>query len=199
MQAIISTANASKRPADGLFDEVALVGGRALDALQRVEEWCVGRGLVMERYRSDERERGAPDELFAARAPFPEFLPGVRRLVEEMETGGVAVRPVLEAPCPPIHLIGSDFRRVFNEGGKQSRLEPSGSPECEGQRMVVPVRLGHLSDDPYRDTEDFRGGNAVPRHAVAITCRSLPLERAKQRIDELFRFGRSPSGHGSAE
>src|SRR5262249_29118376 len=82
-----------ERPANTLLDEVALVGGRALDERKGPEERTVSGLLVMERQAGQKGKGGPLHELVPPPAPGCNLPPRVRRPVEEAEADGVAHTP----------------------------------------------------------------------------------------------------------
>jgi len=109
-------------PVDALLDEVAGVEGIGLDQRQPVDKGLVGRFLGMKRHAGKQGEAGAPVELSLQRGPAVDRVKGVRRPVEQVETGGVARRPIVERGAPPIHLAGRDLRGIIDEHGKELRF-----------------------------------------------------------------------------
>src|SRR5262249_5321696 len=122
-----------ERPANTLLDEVALVGGRALDERKGPEERTVSGLLVMERQAGQKGKGGPLHDLVPPPAPGCNLPPRVRRPVEEAEADGVAHTPVVEVPRPAVHLERRDPLRLGDVRRKQASFVPARVPQrrCE--------------------------------------------------------------------
>src|SRR4051812_37851730 len=112
-----------------------------------------------------------------------------------MEAAMIADRPVVEVGGPRIHLRRREARGILDESGDETSLEPSRFPERYRQRVVLPMGLRELASGLDRDAEYLLRDDPVASHSVAVTFRSLPLERAKQRDNGLSSSGCSLAGH----
>src|SRR5205814_2121831 len=113
------------------------VGRRPLDQRQAPGERRVGRRLVVQGERRQQREGGALAELVLPAGPLGDLAEGVRGAVEEVETGGVADGPVVEVPAPAVHERRGDAGRFGDQGGQEAGFESAGRPQGGGQVVLA--------------------------------------------------------------
>jgi hypothetical protein len=98
----VASANQAQGPAHTLLDEVAVVGGGALDERQAAEEGLVIRALVVEGQAREQGEGGALAELIIAAGALRNFGEGVRGAVEQVKADRIAEAPVVEVAAPAV-------------------------------------------------------------------------------------------------
>src|SRR6266403_292590 len=153
MEPGIAFADPAKGPTNGFLYKIAVVGGGAFDEREALEEKFVRCGIVVQGNARQEGEGRALYEFVASIRPLRDFLPGVRRFVEQMKAQGVADAPTIEVAAPPVHLNRCHAAGLVDNSSKDAGLVNAGIPECEREVVIAPEPFGEQADTSDRNTE----------------------------------------------
>src|SRR5690606_31018626 len=188
VEGAVALADAAQGPAHGLFDEVAVVEGGAFDEGQHADEGAVGGGLVVASEASDEGEGGALDPELVAGRKLADFLPRVRRCVEEARGGLIAEVPRVEVGGPGIDLRSGDGLGIVDEAREEAGFVVAGRPQGERELVIGADALGELAEGGDGHAERVLDVDAVADHAGAVAFAAHPAELGEERRNALVGF-----------